>query len=211
MCKNMRLRSPRGSGRKGFSLVEVSIAMTLMAVIGYSFVAASDMGNSSFSAVELATAKGRELRAAGGSLVEEFQVSNPDTVDIVVLGNGYPQVTFQQPLIVNGALLWGAYNPLWGSDADDRNKADWWIRYTVVNTAAAGEDGNMTLMRQVLDENDDLIEQDEVVSHLSSSFAANPGFSVVATGDVWEIQVNTEGYGEGDGGNGGTYNVRMRN
>jgi prepilin-type N-terminal cleavage/methylation domain-containing protein len=207
-------RGPRrqsAESKRGFTLVEVSISITLMGILGYSFVAASDMGNNSYRAVQRATTKARQLRAAGASIVEEFQLANPNTVEVVVLADGNHRVTFQQPLVIGGALLWGAYEPKWGSDEAERNQAGWWIRYTVVNTAVGGGNANMTLIRQVLDDGLAVIEQDEVMEQLSSGFALKPGFSVVDAGEVWEIQVNSEGFGGGDGGNGGTYNVRMRN
>ncbi len=195
----------------GYTLLEVAIAASLMSILTYSFVVASNMGSNSYRAVERASDSTKKVRDVGESIKQEFMTTDQDNVNIVVLPDGNHQVTFQQPLILAGALTWGAYDATWGPNEVDKNQPDWWIRYTVQDFIGEDGDAQKRLVRQVLDVADIVQEQDTVATNLRSGAGANPGFQVTQTGDVWVIQMYTEGQIEGSLGEGAAFNVRIRN
>lgn len=195
----------------GYTLLEVAIAGALMSILTYSLVVASSLGNNSYEAVERATANTREVQEVSESIKQEFKTTNEDNIDIVVLADGNHQVTFQHPLILGGALGWGAYDTSWGPSDDDKNQPGWWIRYTVQTIVNADGDAERCLVREVLDEAFDVQEQDTVATDLRAGNGANPGFQVNQTGDVWAIEMYMEGLLEGSLGAGAMFNVRIRN
>lgn len=207
----MRVVSGMCGRRAGYTLLEVAIAGCLMSVLTYSFVAASNMGNNSFGAVERAAESTREVREVGDTIKKEFCTTTTDSLDIVVLEDGNHQVTFQQPLVVGGAMSWGAYDATWGPNEDDKNQEGWWIRYTVQDFVNEDGEAQKRLVRQVLNVDSEPQEQETVATNLRTGAGDNPGFQVTQTGDVWVIDVYTEGQVDGSLGEGASFNVRIRN
>lgn len=206
----MRLRKRPAARTAGFSLVEIGMAMGVMGILSYAFISASDMGNSSYQAVAASAAEGRDMRAARTSIASEFRTTDESTVDIVVLADGNHQVTLQQPLVIAGAMSWGAHDPSWGPTEADQNQVGWQVRYMVAQAPVNGVNQRQ-LWRQVLDGAGALQEQDMVISGLRSGLVDPPGFQVAQIGDVWEIQVTTEGYRDDSEGRGAEFHVRIRN
>jgi DNA-binding transcriptional LysR family regulator len=104
------------------------------------------------------------------------------------------------PIEIGGVLGWGVEDRRLGLDAADQVREDWSIRYTVeseagVQFAQALVDGvalaPRRLVRQVLNEQDEVVRTDPVVDQLSSG-AAKPGFRVERVGDVWELRIATQ-------------------
>jgi len=194
----------------GFTLIEVVIAASLMAVMGLALGSASMMGNNAHVAVLDAIDASKGLRAAGSTVLGEFRSTDADTIAITTLADGNHEVSFMLPITVGGLPAWGVYDPSYGPTAALQNKLNWRIRYTVKNVAENGTPLRK-LVRQVLDTSAVVQEEETLVNGLRSGVAGSPGFSVTPSGEMWKIEINTEGYADGSQGEKSEYYVRTRN
>jgi hypothetical protein len=130
---------------------------------------------------------------------------------VTTLADGNHEMTFMQPIVAGGVMGWGVFNRAYGPDPEDQNKEDWQIRYTVESIPLGDGDFNRRLVRQILDEESEVQEQEVVIEGLRSGLQNPPGFSVIEVGDVWVVNVHTVGPHENSTGKGAEFHVRMRN
>lgn len=196
----------RSSRRGGFTLLESTISLGVVAVIGYALSLWIRVGDDTQGTVARVAAQDRELRKVGAQLVDRLRTSSDGRITVTTLADGNHAVTFSEPIDVGGTATWGVHDARLGTGAQ-QDRADFSLRYTV----AVGADGARSLVEQILDEDGEVVVEDELVRGLARGDAVPPGFRVVDAGDVWELRVGTEA---GDGSSRGhetIFHVRTRN
>ena len=121
------------------------------------------------------------------------------------------ELTFSVPILDGGAPAWGVYDTSLGTDPAQQNRADWSFRYTVREVPAGGGAVDRQLVRQILDDADVGQRETVVLTGLRSGAVVPPGFTVVPTGDIWEITISTESDGGASGGRRMVFHVNTRN
>ncbi len=195
----------------GFTLLEMSIALSIFAVVGYGLAVAVDVSKDSQMTVIRGVEENRTLRTSVKSLVDELRVSADAQITVSALPDGNSRLRFMVPVAVGGAATWGVFDRRLGSDADSQNRAGWVVQYTVRN--GVGVDGavNRRLVRQVLDEAFAVQREDVIADGLRSGNDAPPGFRVALNGDVWEITFSTVGQRTGQAEITEEFHVHPRN
>lgn len=204
------LRRNQRRNRRGFSLIEVTMAVSIFGVIGYGLFAAVDAGNNSQRAVASMVSRTQSMRAANATLAAELKLGTDSSIDVVVLPDNNHQLTFMHPIELAGALGWGVFDPTLGPTEAEQNRTDWKIRYTVDSVIVGGVT-NRRLLRQVLDDTGAIQDTDVLVEGLQDGAAVNPGFSVTRAGDMWAVQVTLAGATGGSNGGGVSFHVKTRN
>lgn len=194
----------------GFTIVEVAIATAIFAVLGYVLMASTEMGLNSQEAVSTMVERGKAMRSSRSSIGSELKTTSDDTMTVTTLADGNHELSFMVPITQGGTNTWGVYDPSWGPDEDDQNRENWQIRYTVGSWTVNGTP-TRSLIRQVIDEAGDVQEKELVASGLKKGTTQPPGFSVLAAGDMWEIQINKENHAGEASGEGVSFYVRTRN
>lgn len=208
--KLLTIMPPRhGSRRAGFTVLEVTIAATIFAVLGYVLLRSSEMGHDSHEAVANMIDRSANLRAGRSEITNDLMTASGDSITVTTLADGNHSLTFMMPISVGGVNTWGVYDRSLGSTEDEQNKEDWSLRFTVEEYVIDGEESH-GLVRQILDDAGD-IQKEELVIQGVHSGGATPGFSVVQTGDLWEVQINQVGHGEDSTGQGTSFYVLVRN
>ncbi len=196
--------------RAGFSLVEMTIAVSIFSVIGYGLFVAVDAGNDSQRAVATATARAKELRTMNSMLANELKLAADGNITVAVLPDSNDQVTFMHPITNAGTLSWGVFDPTLGATEAEQNRENWKLRYTV-ETVVQGGVPNRRLVRQMLDDLDAIQSSDVLLEGLADGLEEPRGFSVTKVGDMWEVQVTLTGATAGGHGGGVHFHVRTRN
>lgn len=207
----MRSRSCfRRARRTGFTLVELVLATGILLVIGYVLADAVGMGRNSQRSVMRLVSENQAIRTAAVTLTNELRAADAATLSISTLPDGNHEITYMQPIEVAGAPAWGVYDPSYGPDPESCNKPDWKVRYTVQNVPGEGGALVRGLVRAILDETGLVQEQDIVVVGLESGTATPPGFTMIQSGDVWEITISTVGRTTNGKGRGAVFHVKNR-
>jgi len=196
--------------RKGFSLVEVTVAMSIFSVIGYGLFAAVETSNGSQRAVSSAVAKNETMRSMKSIMADELKLAADDNITVVTLSDNNHQVTFMHPIQLAGSLGWGVFDPSLGPTEAEQNLPNWQVRYTVDSVVQSGN-VNRRLVRQVLDDSGAIQNTDVLIEGLKGGGAIPPGFSVTRAGDMWEVQVTLIGTTNGGHGGGVSFHVKTRN
>ena len=200
----------RSSASSGFTLLEMTVALSLFSVLGYTLMSAVWMAHQSHQAVMTSTVENVNRRKTSARLIDEFASANSNTLTVDSAVGTNDSVTFQLPVTVAGAAVWGIKEQSLSSVPANQSVAGWSIRYTVVQLPWNGAQ-RRSLVRQVIDGVGVVQVQDAVVDGLRSG-ALNPkGFSVEQAGDLWELTITTEGNAEGSGGRSTVFHVKTRN
>jgi len=208
----MKHRYPQhASARAGMSLIEMMVSASLLGLVGLIVAWAFEAGVDSQRTVRRIAAGNEVLRVAAGQLRDELRVSEESMLTVNTLGDGNHEVTLAQPIFVGGNLGWGVYDPLAGATEAERNLDGWRIRYTVDTQPVVPAGVTRRLVRQVLDDLGTVQDQDVLVDGLRAGGDDPPGFTVVRTGDVWEVSLTTEEYDDSQRGRGVRFHVRIRN
>lgn len=203
----MRRVDARGS-RRGLTLLELMIAVSILALVA---TASMEMiGTSTQSSAQVGTSvrENAEMREGTRRLREELRGAGGGRFDVVALADGNSELTFQVPITSGGVAGWGVYDRFLGPTEDEWNRVDWSLRYTVVPDG----NGGRQLVRQVLNELDEVQRQSVLVTDLRAGNIEPPGFRVADVGDVWEVIVTAESRSTIGGESGGTrIHVRTQN
>ena len=188
----------------GFTLLETIVAVSVFVVVGYSLFGAVGMGHRSQSLVMQGAESNRQLRASRTVLMDELSTSSDANIVVVTLPDGNHQVDFMLPIEVAGNPTWGVSDRVLGTNEN------WRVRYTV-QTIGAGQGLNRQLVRQVIDATGNVMDSDVVAEGLADGQQFPRGFSMVQTGDVWDISITTAGHAAAAHGEEVDFHVRTRN
>lgn len=198
------------SRRAGFTLIELMISLTIFAVLGYSVAISVDMASDSQRTVYSVAAEDRALRESSSFLTDELRSSRDSQIAVATLADGNHQLEFKVPIEVGSSLTWGVYDKRLGTTYADQNKIDWKYRYTVRNSVVAGV-VNKQLLRQIIDTNSEVHEEQVIAEGLHSGTQNPPGFRVVKSGDMWAVTVSTAGKSAESPGIKAEFHVQARN
>jgi len=197
------------AARGGFTILEMVIASSIFVVLAYVLVAATRAGEGSQGAVTTTIERSESLRSARGSLANELRTTSDDVITVEELADGNDELTFMMPITVGGTNTWGVYDRSLGATEDEQNQEGWFIRYTVEDHEGCSVDC-IALVRQILDDQEDVQEEELIVEGLSCE-SQGPAFQVEKSGEMWEIRVKQAGYGEESSGEEATFYVYTRN
>ncbi len=194
-----RQAAPRSArARRGFSLVEISLSLTVFTIIGFALSDTVRIGSNAQRAVLTTTADNRELRSASASVGAELKGTSSARLTVMDLESGNDAVTFQLPIEVAGNATWGVEEPALGATEDEQLRENWSLRYTVEDSGQGYGDVVRNLMRQVIDEQGLVQHESVLISGLSREYST-PGFEVISAGDMWEVRIRLAAEGsEGD-------------
>lgn len=194
-----------------FTLVELSIALTLFTVLGYGLSLAMQSGGNASSTVSQMTAENGGIRELRGKLAGELEVAQEADITIAPLADGNHQLSFMVPIDDSGTQDWGVYDTSLGLDAASQNRVDWRFQYTVEVRPLGGGGVDRTLVRQIIDDTGAVQREEVMVSGLRSGTDVPPGFSVTQAGDLWEVTVSTKRTDGNQGGRRVVFHVHTRN
>jgi len=180
--------------RRGFTLLETTVALGVFLVLSYSLVVTLDMASDSQGAVTARSVEVRSARAAHAHFADELRQTDPDDVQITTLADGNHEVSFRQPIEVGGAAVWGVFDMTLGATEDERNRVDWRLRYTVTSAVEGGQTVRQ-LVRQIVDDQDNVVLQRAVSYGLAAGDGTAPGFRLTRAGDVWRVELGTVQHG----------------
>ncbi len=198
----------RCNGRRmGFTLIEVVLTIGIFSVIGVGLTQGVHLADSTHQSVTTQSGNNRKIRDGVRLLREEFRTGQDSSIAINQEFNGNDQLVFQVPVDSNPGTAWGAYDRGLGSTPAEWNRVGWRICYVVQNNVQ----GTPCLVRQVLDGGGALQRETQIVSNvLVDGHPDAPGFTVQATGDVWEVTLKTL-TGDGHSTRTETFQVQTRN
>ncbi len=204
------MKRPRtiAGAKRGLTLLEMMIALSILALVVTASMEMISAGTSSSAQVGAGVRENSEMRDGTRRLREELRGAGGGRFDVVPLADGNSELTFQVPVTSGGVAGWGVYDRFLGPGEDEWNRVDWSLRYTVLPDG----DGGRQLVRQVLDDLDQVQRQTVLVTDLRAGNVEPPGFRVADVGDVWEVIVTTESRSAIGGESGGTrIHVRTQN
>ena len=178
--------------RSGLSLVELTISLFVFSIVGYSLVGIVQVGRRSTETVSSAAVQLREMRETHSTLSNELQLASDGNILIEDLPDENHQVTFMHRIESGGNLEWGVFDKSLGANDDEQNRVGWSFRYTVSFGLDAEGEASRQLVRQLIDENGDIQDQEVVLDHINAGNALTPGFRVVRAGDMWEVRIGTD-------------------
>ncbi len=201
--KHLRHRSPTG----GFTLLEVIISITVFGVIGVGLSQGVKIAETTQKSVSSESGHNRNMRDSVGLLRDELKTCQDSSIELEISPNGNHQLVFQVPVDSGLGTGWGVYDRKLGNTSDDWNRVGWKLCYLV----RENEQGQSCLVRQIIDGGGALQRETEIVSHvLTDGQEEGPGFSVTATGSVWEVTLRTK-TGEGQATRTETFQIQTRN
>ncbi len=189
----------RATPRGGFTLLEVSVATAILAVVGYTLAGAIEMGSSSQRLVTASSSANSATRASSAILVEELGLCQSASLTLTELPDGNDEIELRLPITVDGDPEWGVSDPLLGTHAG------WRLRYTVV----VGADGNKQLVRQIVGDLNQVRTSDVIVPRLIPE--QGMGFDVTPAGDVLQVTISTLGHAGAVHGEEMRFDVLTRN
>lgn len=163
------------------SLVEVTIASTLFAGLGYVLLLSLRVSESSHESVASNADASEELRETASVMREELRSALMSSVSVMSPPGGTSVLTLQTAVRSSGSTpAWGAYDRNLDPDPDACHKAGWSLRYSVASSGVNQGD----LVREILDDAGG-IALTETLAHDVNTF------QVTESGEVWVIQVAT--------------------
>ncbi len=172
--------------QRGFTIVEVVAAMTVMAIVGLSLMQLIRISHGGARATADMTRSWGGLRKASGMMADDLAQSAATKMTLATV-NGEQQVTLQQPVAVaGGAVTWGACDL--AQPVATRMRPGWFVRWTVRTV-----NGERQLVRQLLDAAQSVKVEQVVVRKLRAGTGSKPGFKVQASGQMWTITLSADG------------------
>ena len=195
--------SPTG----GFTLLEVIISIAVFGVIGVGLTQGVKIADTTQQSVSSESGHNRNMRDSVVLLRDELKACQDSSIEVETSPNGNHQLVFQVPVESGIGTGWGVYDRKLGSTTAEWNRVGWKLCYLV----RENNQGQACLVRQIIDGGGDLQRETEIVSHvLANGQEEGPGFSVTATGDVWEVTLRTK-TGEGQAARTETFQIQTRN
>ncbi len=188
---------------RGYTLLELTISTVLLATVGLSVSIGVKLGNDSHATVTSISSESRATRKSVSTLVEDIRGSADARITVTTDPDGNSLVQLSQPIEVAGALVWGVRDRRLGVDEDTWNRQDWTIRYLV--------DAQNRLVRRVVDIVGVTQAEDVLSTGLRDGNVAEPGFRVVHSGDIWQVNIATRHGAHGEGKTENELHVRTRN
>lgn len=192
--------------RAGFTLIEVLASLTILMAVFYGLSRAVDLAKGAEDTVSGLAQQNRQMRELSRGLSEELSQTTEDELGVTTLADGNHELTFRQPMLLDGELTWGVETAVRGRSVQTFAMQDWSLRYTVQQAA----DGGKALVRQVLDDEGELYEQETVVASLLDE-RGQQGFSVEKAGDIWRVAFTAVDEAGDDSGKETVIHVRIRN
>lgn len=180
-----RARGGSANGRRGATIIEISVASAIFSIVAYGIVRAASMGVQAEQAVSRSVVDAKELHGALRTIEEELSMSNREAVEHVVDEQGFSTLTFQVPVVTDLGITWGAYDYALGDDDESRNRADWHLCFVPRIVPDTG--GERQLVRLVLDDALESQWEEVVVDRIATNGAI--GFTAEDTGAVWVLTV----------------------
>ncbi len=209
---NTNTKAPRK--RLGMTLVEVAISSLLFAFLGFILTTSMNVGIRTQQTVSGSIASMDVLRDCSSKLRNGIRLAADSSIVSTTLSNGECDVTFEEPLTVNGSLTWGVYDTRLGADINSHTQPGWNVQYTVVSSS---DPSNTTsgirndLVCRIRDANGATQFEETLISGLYQGGVSDPGFSVLKTGEMWEIKLQCAGDYNNTKGPSTTMQVRARN
>ncbi len=189
-------------GRRGFTLLEIVVAMAIFAMVGMALKDTVMLSDHSQHEVFQHAGSNRHLREVSRRLLHELGATDADQITVTPLSGGNTEITFPLPIFDAGAPAWGVMEPGINGGAPS---VGWQVRYTVDSTGAA------RLLRQVLDDTQ-VVQKSEVILEGLANDPAAPGFVVVQAGSLWDVSLRLAGSGGlNENGRQANFQVRTRN
>lgn len=204
-------RRSRASRSGGFTLVETTIALTLLLVLGYAVTTSMQVARNSNSTVDRVATEDRALRAAADALIEDLRSTNAANVTLTSPAGQNGTLVLRVPIEVGGVVAWGVHERALGPTPAEQDRVGWSVRYRVVDVPLGNGAFDRELRREVLDAGGAVRADDTLMRNLRSGAADPVGFRVAAVGDVWEITLSTVGALAGRAGMRQVFHVRSRN
>lgn len=203
--------SPPGgrAARAGFTLVEMMVAAAALMVVLYTLANAVGLGSRSQRTVMRVATESDTLRRAVASLSSELKLTSDSLITVTTLADANHELGLSLPIEVGGSPAWGV--PVHTFGVGTQGMPDWSLCYTVQGVPAGGGEVNRRLLRRILDETGAIQDEEVICEGLRSGSDAPPGFTVVRSGDLWEVTLTTAGYTTNADGRGAVFHVRTRN
>jgi prepilin-type N-terminal cleavage/methylation domain-containing protein len=195
------------SRRAGFSLVELTAAIAVFGIVGYTLAGSVGLAKRAQTTVSRTVDTNVAVRDASSRLRAELKATGDARIALATLGDGNHSLTFQVPVEVAGAEGWGAYERRLGPSEAQQNLVDGQLRYTVETAPNIGE---RRLVRQVLDNTGAVRRSEVLVRGVAPGGANAPGFAIDAVGDLWRVRI-TRAAREGGAARTEEFHVRTRN
>jgi len=177
--------------RAGFTLLETMVSLVIFSAIGASLVMATLAGQTTGREVNDESSSNHSLRAISRALTDELRASSDAQITVAHTAGQNDTLRFQQPIQVGTTLSWGVHDPTLGQTEADQNRAGWSLRYTVETVVSHGVTSRR-LLRQVLDQAQNVHSQRVVLSRLRSGSSTPPGFTVNKVGATWQVALSTD-------------------
>ncbi len=202
--------SARARSRRGFTLVETMIALSIFSVVGYGMFVALDIGFDSSEIVVDVSRENRALRSAVRSLNDEMGQAQDASVTIGAGIKGNDVLSFMVPIVVAGTETFGVYDRTLGTAEADWSHENWQYRYTVEIVVVDGQE-RLDLVRQIIDEDETVIRHTTVAENLHHGNVDEPGFDVVRNGEMWVVTCTTYGSATSKQASSTSFHIRTRN
>ncbi len=176
---------------RGYTIVETVVAATIFSVVGYALLMAVRLGAGSQQEVIRVATESQSLRESIRALTVELRQTNDSQITVTALGDGNSELTFRHGIEIAGNYTWGVHDTSLGTDVEAQTKEGWSVRYSVTESVADGVTTRQ-LVRQLLDEDGALQQEDVLVRGLCSGTADSPGFLVEDGGAVWVLTISVE-------------------
>lgn len=204
--KRLRTKALR---RAGFTLVEVVIASVVLVALWYGLADAMRSGARSQQVLMDAAGEVGEIRRSNGELLDDLRATSAAAMSVELEADGNCVLELQHPIRFEGADTWGVSTPGHAFDAPTTGEPGWRIRYSVSGTTL--QSAPRSLVRQVLDADEEVRDERVIVTELAQGDTAHPSFSVTQEGELWKVHISQANHDDGPDGPGTEFHVRMRN
>ncbi|MFQ5507039.1 MAG: type II secretion system protein J [Planctomycetota bacterium] len=197
----------------GFFLLETAVAVVISTVLFGAILAMLRSGQDNARSVWKESRAMAAMRNATNRLRLDMRQAGRSVMFIGTGTDGNHQLTLQRPVSLNGGhKVWGIYAAALGRTESERMKADWRIRYRVLNRTTASGRADRQLVRQLLDPGNVVRRQATLVHFLQTGTDTPRGFSIVRRGNLWRVTISSRIY---DGNEfevkSTSFNVKQRN
>jgi prepilin-type N-terminal cleavage/methylation domain-containing protein len=197
--------------RRGFTLLEVVVATMIFTVIGFTLLQSVSLGKSSRITVRDIATSNKWTREVHDVMSNELKVSDDDHIQTTQLADGNTQLNCMHRIQVAGLPAWGVYDPSLGDTAEDQNREDWQIQFTVEEVPTLGGGVERALVRHLINEGGEIQTTKILARGLRDGAADPPGFAATKVGEMWVIEVTEEGRTNEQAGKGTSFHVKTRN